>query len=266
MSTTRPASGTASRRPHPAVAERRRSVARQQGRRRRSGALLLLGTAAAVALLYWLMTGPLLGVTEVRVDGYDRPDRAELISAIDRAAGEGTILAPSTAEMREAAAAFPWVESITVARTWPRGLAVDVQQAVPVAVAASGDRAVLVAADGRVLEERDGAAGVGWMLLPEEPPAVGATLPEGARAALAFIAATDPAVGKRIRALTTDRDGALTGRLDGGPRLRLGPPERLAAKASALALVLEDLTQADEQGASYIDLTFPERPALGPPI
>ena len=265
MSGARASGRAAARPPHPAVAERRRTIAREQGRRRRSGALLLLATAATVALVYWLATGPLLAVHDVRVRGYDRDDRGALVAALTDAADEGTILSPSGGEMRAAAAAFPWVQSISIARTWPRGLKVDVRQARPAAVAAIGDTAVLVAADGRVLGEREGAPGVGWMRLAEEPPPPGATLPEPARAALTFIAAAEPKLSARLRAVTVGRDGALTGRLTGGPPLRLGPAERLPAKARALALVLADLSRDDERTASYIDLTFPERPAVGPP-
>jgi cell division protein FtsQ len=266
VSGARPAPGGAGRRPHPALAERRRAIARERGRRRRSGVLLLLGTAAAIALVYWLATGPLLAVQDVRVSGYDRDDRAELIAALESAAGGGTIISPATADMDAAARAFPWVESISVSRTWPRGLAVQVREAQPVAVAVAGDRTVMLTAAGRVLGDLEGQPGVGWMRLPAEPPPAGGTIPEGQRAALDFIAAARPEVGSRVRALAIGPDGALQGRLRGGPPLRLGPPERLAAKASALALVLSSLTPEEEQSASYIDLTFPERPALGPAV
>lgn len=266
MSGARPAPGPRRSPAHPALVERRRAIARARGRRRRSGALLLLGTAAAVALVYWLATGPLLAVHDVRMRGYEREDRGELLAALTAAAGEGTILSPAVAEMRRAADAYPWVESIAVARTWPRGLKVEVTQARPLAVAAFGDRSVLVAAGGRVLADREGAPGLGWMRLAAEPPPAGARLPEGARAALGFLAAADPEVAARVRALTPARDGVVTGRLARGPELRLGPPERLPAKAAALGLVLAELTPAEQRSASYIDLTFPERPAVGPPL
>ena len=37
----------------------------------------------------------------------------------------------------------------------------------------------------------------------------------------------------------------------------------MAAKAAALGLVLADLSAEDEQSAAYIDLSSPERPAVG---
>ena len=262
MSTSRPGAGRA--RPHPAVVERRRAVARAQGRRRRSGALLVLGTLAVLAILWWLATGPLVAVHGVSVSGYDRPDRAELVKALTAAAEEGTVISPATGRMSAAAREFPWVESIAVTRRWPRALGVRVVEATPVAVAAFGDQAVLVSDAGRVLGVKDGVRGLGWMKLPEAPPAEGGALPAGARAELAFIAAAEPRVAKRIRALRPTADGGIVGRLTAGPELRLGAPERMEAKAQALGLLLASLSAREESTASYIDLTVPENPALGP--
>lgn len=262
---SRPAPGRPRPRAHPALAERRRAIARSRGRRRRSGPLLVLGTAAVVAALYWLATGPLLAVSGVTVRGYDRDDRAELVSALTAAAREGTIIAPSTGEVRLAAERFPWVESVAVARDWPRDLRVTVTEARPAAIAVFEDQAVLVSASGRVLAPKDGSPGLGWLRLAVAPPPAGAELPEGARAALVLIASADPEAGARIRALRTGADGLLVGRLRGGPDLRLGTGERMEAKAKALGLVLADIGPEDEAAASYIDLTVPERPALGPP-
>jgi cell division protein FtsQ len=261
----RPPAGAGPRRSsyHPAMAERRREIARARGRRRRSAAMLAMGTAAIVLLLYWLATGPLLATSEVSVSGYDRPDRADLVSAVTRAAGEGTILAPASGDVAAAAERFPWVDSVSISRDWPKGMAVHVTEATPAAAASFGDQAVLVSARGRVLGPREGTPGVGWLRLAVTPPPAGAEIPDGARPALALIAAADPEVGSRIRALRLAADGTWTGRLTGGPDLRLGSGERMAAKAAALGLVLADLSAEDEQAAAYIDLSSPERPAVG---
>lgn len=260
MSTARP--GT---RPHPAVVARRREVARARGRRRRLIALGGLGAVVMVVALAWLVTGPLLAVDGVSVTGYDRPDRAELIAALDDAAAGGTIARPADDAMRAAAAAFPWVESIVVARDWPRSLAVRVTPAEPVAVAAYQDQAIVATASGRVLGVKDGVSGLGWIRLATPPPAAGETLPAPALAPLAFIAAADPETASRVRALQTTADGQVGGRLTSGPELRLGSTDRMAAKAAALGLMLANLSAEEEAGAAYIDLTVPENPALGPP-
>ena len=251
-------------RTHPALAERRRAVARARGRRRRSLAVVALGALAAVAALYWMATGPLVAVHGVSVTGYDRPDRAELVKALTAAAGEGTVLRPATGDMERAASAFPWVRSISVARSWPRALSVHVVPARAAAVAAFEDQAVLVSAAGRVLGVKDGAAGVGWLRLGAPPPAVGERLPADALAPLQFIADAPPGVGARVRLLRLTSQGLVAGRLLHGPELRLGAPERMQAKAEALGLLLDSLSPEEESTASYIDLSVPENPALGP--
>ena len=53
--------------------------------------------------------------------------------------------------------------------------------------------------------------------------------------------------------------------ITGGPELLLGSPDRMAAKAEALGLLLlESLSPEEEATASYVNLTVPENPALGP--
>ena len=84
-------------------------------------ALIGLGALAALALLWWLANGPMLAVGDVTVRGYDRPDRDALVAAIDEAASDGTMVSPPVDEIRDAAAAFPWVASVSVQRDWPRG-------------------------------------------------------------------------------------------------------------------------------------------------
>jgi cell division protein FtsQ len=245
------------------VVERRRRIARARGRRRRTALLAVLGLAAGAALLWWLATGPLLAVSGVSVSGYDREDRPALEAALAEAASEGTVLRPPVTAMRLAAARFPWVASVSVERDWPRGVSVQVAEAEPVAVAASGEGAVLVSEAGRVLGPVSGRAGLGWLRLSQAPPAPGYALPDEGLAPLAFVAAAGPEVGRRVRALRVDERGLLTGRLADGPELRLGGPERLAAKATALGLVLARLTPEEERAAAYVELSVPERPAVG---
>ena len=106
-------------------------------------------------------------------------------------------------------------------------------------------------------------AGLGWLRVPSAAPGGGYALPEADRAALDFLAAAPPEAARRVRRLGMDATGALSGRIDGGPALRLGRPEHLAAKARALGLVLAQVPAEDLQSATYIDLRVPQRPAIG---
>lgn len=249
---------------HPALRERRRLVAREQGRRRRNRSLWVVGALAAVALAYWMLTGPLLAVHGVNVRGYDRADRDQLVAALTEAGESGSLLSPPRAAMERAARPFPWVESITVVRNWPRALGVQVTQVRPIAHARGTDGAtVMVASNGRVLETGEGAAPLGWMSLPTTTPEPGAQLPDGESQILTFLAALDAGTAARVRDLRMVEGGTAVARLEGGPELRLGRPVRLAAKATALGLVLSALSSEEAADAAYIDLTVPEHPAVG---
>jgi cell division protein FtsQ len=252
------------RRPHRAVVARRRQIARARGRQRRGVVLIAVGLLAALGLLWWLAQGPLLAVGHVKVRGYDRPDRDALAAAIERAASGGTMVSPPVDEVRQAAAAYPWVAAVSVQRDWPRGVTVDVEMARPAAVAAApGGEPAVVAESGRVLGPVPEDAGLGWLRVATPPPPAGYALPESDRAALAFLAAAPPEAARRVRRLGMDASGALSGRIDGGPAIRLGRPEHLAAKARALGLVLAQVPAEDLRSATYIDLRVPKRPAIG---
>jgi cell division protein FtsQ len=246
------------------VAARRRRIARARGRQRRVLALIGAAAVAALVLLWWLANGPLLAVGHVSVRGYDRPDRAALVAAIEEAASGGTVVSPPADRLRRAAAAFPYVSEVSVQRDWPRGLTVDVTVAEPAAaVSGPGGAAAAVSEEGRVLGPVPEDAGLGWVRLPAPPPPAGYALPEPGRAALAFLAAAPPEAGRRVRRLAIDSTGSLSGLIDGGPVLRLGRPEDLTAKARALALVLSQVPAQDLEAATYIDLRIPRRPAIG---
>ncbi len=262
MSGSAPAPGQPAR-PHPAVADRRRSVVRARGRKRRAAMLWSLGIAAGLVLLYWLATGPLLAVHDVNVTGYERGDSAQLVAALESAAGDGTIVVPATGEMRAAAGRFPWVESISVSRTWPRGLRVVVSEATPVAIASFGGAAVLVSSSGRVLGPAEAGTRLGTVRLGAQAPAAGRTLPEDETAMLGFLDASRPAVASTVRDLHVDRAGQVSAHLMDGPELRLGAPVRMVAKARALALMLKAVPAKQRGTGMYIDLSVPENPALG---
>lgn len=266
----RSGAGTVTERPrprtpeHPAIRDRRRRVARERGRRRRTRLLMALAAVLSLALGWWLATGPLLSVGSVQLRNYDRPDSGALRADLTRAAAGSSVVTPDRDALARAASAYPFVESIRVSRDLPRGLVVEVFPAHPAAVAVGDDgTAVLVSRRGRVLEPADPAAAEhGTIRAGASAPAVGATLPRELMPGVTFLAALDPGLTERVRDLVLS-GGTMSARLDWGPELRIGRPERLRAKATALALVLSAMAEEDRQEAEYIDLTVPEHPAVG---
>ena len=265
MTTTRSAPRprrTAAGRPHPAMARRRREVRGIPER----GTLLLGGAVglACAALGYWLATGPMLSVQSVRVSGYDRPDAATLTAAVDRAGDRGgSLLAPPIGAIRRQAIRFPWVEDVTLARDWPLGLVAQVIPAEPLAIGVPTRGArVLINNRGQVMGPAGKRGGLPRVTIPGAAPEVGAAVPAGVDAALRFVRLSAPKTANRFQALKLV-NGRLTGRLRNGPLLVIGTPTRLRDKALALQAVLNWASAEDEHNATYIDVSVPERPALG---
>lgn len=249
-------------RPHPAVAARRRHVARAAGRRRRARAGVTALGLLAFALGWWLATGPLLAPRDVTVTGYAGRDLPQLERALERAAGAGSLLSLPRGALRRTAMQFPGVREIGVRRDLPFGVAVDVVPARPLAVAAGDGAPVLVSETGRVLGPAPERARVGWLRISGPAPAYGQPLPAASRAALTLLGTLPPEMSRRVRALHR-RGGRLEGRLTGGPELRLGPPADMAVKAVALEAVLNQMSPEEESAARYIDLSAPRYPAIG---
>jgi cell division septal protein FtsQ len=247
-----------------ALLRRRSELARARGRRRRSRALGVLTVAALGAAGWWLASGPVFGVRDVRISGYERPDRAKLQAAVDRAARGASVLRPPVRAVREAATEFPWVGAVRVSRDWPRSLAVRVTLARPILILIPrAGRRMLVSDAGRVLARAPRSARLPTMRVAGRAPKPGASLVGAAqRAPLLFVQALSPETAGRVRGLRVTREG-LTGRLSNGPELRLGPAVRLTAKAVVLDALLDRLTGEEEREALYLDLSAPDRPVLG---
>lgn len=257
---SRPRSG----RPHPHIARRRRAVRRQ---RHASGARLALAGAAALGCAFagwWLATGPVLAVRDVRIRGYDRGDAPQLREALADAAGRGgSLIVPPVGSIRRTAVRFPWVADVVVHRDLPAGLTVQIVPAAPAAVlvpARGGP--VLVSPAGLVMGPAGARDGLARIRVRGEAPAVGARVPAAARAPLTFALALDPSVSGRVRGLALAR-GAVTGRLASGPELRLGPPVQMRAKAMALEAIVRGVRPSDVARAGYVELSEPDHPALG---
>jgi len=251
-------------RPHPEIDRRRREVARDRGRRRRLVILGALGAAVCVLAGYWLATGPVLTINGVTVKNYHGPDASQLQSALSSTASHGgSLLSPPVGAMTAVAQRFPGVESITVARDWPLGLTVTVIPADPFAiVTAPGERSVVVSSRGLVMGPVPHHTVRPSILLSEPIPAFGRPVPSWAMQVLGFLAIVHQQTRPRIQGLTYVQ-GQLTGHLIKGPVLILGTLARLEDKAAAVNAVLGNVSTATLNRATYLDVTVPERAAVG---
>lgn len=250
--------------PHPALESRRRDVARARARRRRMAVLAGIGVVVCALAGYWLATGPVLTVNSVTLEGYHGPDAAQLASAVTAAAEKGgSLLSPPVGNMTEVAQRFPGVKTITVSRDWPLGLTVHVIPAPPAAiVGAKGERSVVVSARGLVMGLAPKHLNRPSIVLYQPIPAYGKPLPSWAMQVLGFLAVLEPHTRNRVEEITYSQ-GQLTAQLVDGPALVLGALNQLPEKAAAINAVLAAIPEATERRATYLDVSVPERPALG---
>lgn len=246
-----------------AMIDRRRAVRHARHRRRRT--MLLCGVAATATLLgaWWIGTGPVLSLTAVNISGYQQPDQAVVARTVQIAARHGTMLKLPTVAVREALAAYPWVEDVHLSHNWLRSADVTIVQATPVAVALTADgRRILVSSSGRAL----GVDGRGRELPTYRVPnlTIGAWLRGSAeRAPFTVLTSMSPVAARRVRDLRL-QNGVLVGRLAHGTELKLGPPTELWAKSRALEAVLRGPKIAEDLAvATYLDVSAPKQPTLG---
>ncbi len=245
----------------------RSSARRRPGRPRRGLTprmrLAVAGTIVLTGLLFgawtWVRDSSLVGVDQVTISGAGGANAAAIDSALRSAARNMTTLDVQMNQLRTAVAPFPEVRRLRVRTGFPHRLVIDVIEERPVAQIDAGGRQAAVAADGTIL----GSVAVSASLptIPLTVPPVGRRLTEGRGGdAVALLAAAPYQLLPRISQVTTVAEHGLVAQLRNGPSLYFGDTSRLAAKWIAVTEVLADSGSA---GASYIDVTDPDRPAAG---
>lgn len=206
--------------------------------------VVLAVVAAGGAGFMVLRDSSLVAVEDVTITGLSGPEAETLRDRLTHAARDMTTLHVREEQLRAVVEPFPVVKSIAVSADPPHRLRITVTENVP--VAALGSRHL--AADGTVLpahEERD---------LPE------ILVKSGADPAAKALVATLAAAPADLRAKVESAKPGPTLQIADGPELRFGSTDRLAAKWAAVSRVLAD---PSSQGATYLDVRWPERVAAG---
>jgi cell division protein FtsQ len=222
---------------------------------------LAAGLGAFLVLLclymFWFRDSGFVRVDEVSITGLTEAPR--LREQLAEAAMTMSTLHVRHDRLENVLAGYPAVERVEVDADLPHTLRIDVIERQPAALLVSGRSRMPVAGDGRLLRG----------LRPETSLPViklrGALPSErlGPGTALQAAAVAGAAPLELRRRLSTDiqtKDRGLVARLRKGPDLIFGDTRRLQAKWLAAARVLAD---KGSQGASYVDLRLPERPAAG---
>jgi cell division protein FtsQ len=225
--------------------------------RLRRWALIALGVCVALAACYqlWLRDSSLVAVEDVSVTGLTTKDAPRIRAALTLAARDMTTLHVRRDELDRAIEAYSVVRTLEVSADFPHGLTIHVVEHRPAALVGG----LPVAGDGTVLR--------GLPIEGRLPKIDVRSRFEGDRlknpVALhaALVAGTAPAAlrPRLERIELRGRDGIVVEMRD-GPELIFGDATRVRAKWIAATRVLAD---PDAEGASYIDVRLPGRPAAG---
>jgi cell division protein FtsQ len=207
---------------------------------------------------FWLRDSSLVAVRTVEVTGIEGTQGARVRAALEEAARSMTTLHVRQGALDTAAEPFSIVKRIEVSTDFPHTMRIHVVTNVAVGAIVVDGRRIAVTSDGTLLRDVPAAAALPEIPLRSAPG--GARLTErDAVAAVAALGVAPPALRGRVAAVQVTADRGLTLQLAHGPLLVFGGGERLEAKWAAAAAVLAD---PDAAGASAIDVSAPERPAV----
>ncbi len=225
-------------------------------------ALLVLATVVlvlAAVFRFWLRDSDLVAVERVAISGLTTDDASRLRGTLESTARTMTTLHVDQDRLEQIVEAYPVVSGLEVETRFPHELRIRVLEHHPAAVAQTDAGRVPVAADGTVLRG-----------LPVEgrQPTVradgglrGERLRDAEALSAARVAGAAPAVlHRRIEEVAARREEGIVVELRDGPELIFGEPTRTRAKWTAAARVLAD---PKAEGASYVDVRIPGRPAAG---
>lgn len=261
------------------IAERRR---RTRSRRRlhlptwlfdrRVAAVLV----AAVILLgggwLWFRSSSFVAVHQVRVTGLSGPNVGPIARALTTTAETMTTLDFDVSKLKRSVEAYPYVHSLDVSTEFPHGVTIDVLEEVPVAITSVAGRVTVVDATGSLLS----SAGTRHGPLPSVPlgsvstggaetggATSGRITAPGSLAALKVLVAAPYRFLPHVASAVSSSAHGVVVKLRDGPSLYFGPLVDLADKWNAALAVLAARGSAAAAGGEYIDVSDPQRPAVG---
>lgn len=244
------------------IAERRADVRRERRRRRLRRTVLVVVLLVVALVAAMVERSSLVALAEVRVDGLERLDQADVIDAA------GLVLGTSTLRLDLGGAAervegLPLVDTVTVRRLDPLTVIIEVVEREPSMVVSLGLRTVLVDPDGVVIAIGSEPGLPTILLQAGQLPSPGDHVSRSPAVANAHAAIQQlPGVirGRVAHYLAVSGDD-LDLELDDGTRVHLGRADRMDEKSRALGAVLEDL---DGRPVAAIDVRAPGRPVVIP--
>jgi cell division protein FtsQ len=221
--------------------------------------LVLICLALAAGYQFWLRDSSFVAVEDVKVSGLTTKDSERVRAALTSAGHTMTTLNVDRESLEQAVAHYPVVRGLEITTDFPHGLRIRVIEHHPAALVELGGDEIPVAGDGTILR---GLPVEGRLpVIDTEVAARGERLSSAAALHAARVAGAAPApLRSRIEAITVRKEDGVVVELHEGPELLFGDGRRAEAKWIAATRVLAD---PETEGATYIDVRLPGRPAAG---
>ena len=236
-----------------------RSAIPAKWRQRIAAAVVALVALTALYML-WLRDSSLVQVHDVTITGLSSDEAPRIRAALEAEGTEMTTLHVRHERLERAVEGFPVVRAIEASPDFPNGLRIHVVEHNPAAVVESGHARLPVAADGSVLRGVPVAEGSLPLLKVSTALPADRVRHPGTLALLRIAAAAPGAFAARIEEVTREDERGIVVTLADGPDIIFGEPVRTREKWAAALRVLAD---GSSQGATYVDVRLPERPAAG---
>lgn len=244
------------------VRERGYTVPRLLPRRVRSlHSVVLVLVVALCAWLGWMWyrSSSFVKVERVTVTGLGGPNVSRIRADLRGEALQMTTLNINISRLEAAVSQYAYVRRLAVTSEGAHGVVIHVYEQVPVATVQVGNQSEVVDGADRLLSSDTTHGQLPVIALAAAPEGSVVSAP-GARAAIAVLAAAPYALLAHVANATSSSAHGVIVQLRRGPQLYFGPSSQLEQKWTAAVAVLQNKNSA---GASYIDVTDPQRPAAG---
>jgi cell division protein FtsQ len=243
--------------------ERRIAVAREEGRRRLRIVIAITAVLSLTGGVFIALRSPFLDVDRLAITSGPHTTPQEVTAAAGVPKHRALVDVDTSAVARRIRT-LPWVRSVRVSKQWPATIRIDVVERVPAAAvpAAAGGWA-LVDGGGRVLA-RVGAPPPELAPVVDVAPvgAPGTNVWQSVRPSLAVAAALPRSLVARVAGVGPAPDGEVQLHLKPDGIARLGPPTNLAAKLSAVVVLVDHVPLVTNTGMAVLDVRVPATPVV----
>jgi cell division protein FtsQ len=201
------------------------------------------------AIVKAVAAGSGLAVDDIRIEGNGRTSEIDVLGALELD-GSTALMGFSAEAARSRIAALPWVEAVSVRKSYPSTLAIDIVERQPFAIWQNGSNLSLIERDGDVILPFPGQA---FAVLPL---VIGIGAPEKAEEIISLVAA-HPAIASRVKAYIRVADRRWDLRLENGITVKL--PDMGEVRALAVLAEMERNEKILSRDIAALDMRLADR-------